>query len=240
MSRTVLVLTASGTTGQEVVRALLERGAAVRAASRNPSDLRTPAGAQRVLFDLDDGSTWGPALEGVDAVFYLAHSMDAGDRFASIERETAANLAAAAERTGVGRIIYLGGLGEGQLSEHLQSRQETGRVLASSSVPVVELRAAVIIGSGSLSFEMLRYLTEVLPVMTTPTWVRTRCQPIAIRNVLEALVASLEVKADGHRIIDIGGPDILTYEQMMQAYAEIAGLRPRLIMRVPVLSPGWS
>ena len=138
-------------------------------------------------------------------------------------------------------MIYLGGLGEGaRLSEHLRSRQEVGQILAAGSTPVTEVRAAVIIGSGSLSFEMMRYLTEVLPVMVTPTWVRTTCQPIAISNVLEILSAALESTEQGHTIWEIGGPDQVTYEEMMQIYADVAGLRRRIIVPVPVLSPQLS
>lgn len=222
---------------------LLAAGHEVRALTRAATKLRDHPWVDAVEVreaDLLQPDSLDAALDGVDAVYYLAHSMEAGDGFAQIEREAAQNMCEAASRCGVGRIIYLGGLGEGELSEHLRSRQEVGKKLAEGSVPVVELRAAVIIGSGSLSFEMLRYLTEVLPVMTTPTWVQTRCQPIGIRNVLEALVASLEVAVSGHRIIEIGGTDVLTYEQMMQVYADVAGLRPRVIVRVPVLSPGLS
>ncbi len=240
---TIAVVGASGYVGGRLIPRLLEAGHRVRALTRSAQKLRDypwVSEVEVVEADLLAPETLDEALADVEAVYYLAHSMEAGDRFAAIEHEAASNMAGAAERAGVQRLIYLGGLGEGELSEHLRSRQESGRILASGAVPVVELRAAVIIGSGSLSFEMLRYLTEVLPVMTTPTWVRTRCQPIAIRNVLEALVAALDIRAEGHRIIDIGGPDVLTYEQMMQTYAELAGLRPRLIIRVPVLSPGLS
>jgi len=222
---------------------MLPHGHHVRALTRSPAKLRDYPwidDVEVVGADLLDPSTLDGAIDGADAVYYLAHSMEVGDDFAETELEAATNLAAAAERTQVGRIVYLGGLGEGELSEHLQSRQDVGRALGSGAVPVVELRAAVIIGSGSLSFEMLRYLTEVLPIMTTPTWVQTRCQPIGIRTVLEALVASLTVEVHGHRIIEIGGPDVLTYEQMMQVYADLAGLRRRIIVRVPVLSPGLS
>ena len=157
------------------------------------------------------------------------------------DREAARSFAAGAAKNQLRRIVYLGGLGAArdQLSTHLSSRHETGAVLAAGTVPVTELRAAVIIGSGSVSFEMLRYLTEVLPVMVTPKWVSTRCQPIAIRDVLAYLVAVLE-EDDGSHVYEIGGPDVVSYREMMQVYAEEAGLPRRLLVPVPVLTPWLS
>ncbi len=190
--------------------------------------------------DLLDPESLERALEGVGVAFYLVHSMDDSDEdFGERDRRAAVNFARAAESVGLGRIVYLGGLGEGQLSKHLASRQEVGRMLSSGSTPVTELRAAVIIGSGSVSFEMLRYLTEVLPVMITPSWVRTLCQPIAIRDVLEVLVAA--AAEEGPSVVhEIGGPDRLSYEQMMRIYAEVAGLPRRWIIPVPALTPRLS
>ncbi len=190
--------------------------------------------------DVLDSEQVDRALAGCDAAYYLVHSMGSEADFADADRLAAANFAAAAEMNNLRRIVYLGGLGSGaELSSHLSSRQEVGATLAAGATPVTELRAAVVIGSGSVSFEMLRYLTEVLPVMTTPRWVETKCQPIAIRDVLNYLVAALD-DVPGNHIYDIGGPDIVTYREMMQVYAEIAGLRKRLIIPVPVLSPRLS
>jgi uncharacterized protein YbjT (DUF2867 family) len=192
--------------------------------------------------DVLDPTTLGPALAGCDAAYYLIHSMDGGvDGFRERDRTAAINFRDAAAEAGIKRIVYLGGLGEGgDLSQHLASRQEVGAELATGPVPVTEIRAAVIIGSGSVSFEMMRYLTEVLPVMVTPRWVRTKCQPIAVRNVLEILVAALAESGDGNHIWPIGGPDQLTYEAMMRVYAEVAELPRRIIIPVPLLSPQLS
>jgi uncharacterized protein YbjT (DUF2867 family) len=166
--------------------------------------------------------------------------MGSATDFADADRAAAHNFAAASEENQLRRIVYLGGLGSGdELSSHLSSRHEVGRALTAGTTAVTELRAAVVIGSGSVSFEMLRYLTEVLPVMTTPRWVETKCQPIAIRDVLSYLVAALD-DADGDHVYEIGGPDTVTYREMMQTYAKIAGLKRRFIIPVPVLSPRLS
>ena len=213
--------------------------------TRDPA--RLDADPWRVDVEVVEGDVLDPdsldaAMAGCDAAFYLIHSMDdSGDDFQERDRRAAQNFADAAAGARLSRIVYLGGLGEGsELSEHLASRQEVGQVLASGPTPVTELRAAVIIGSGSVSFEMLRYLTEVLPVMVTPKWVRTVCQPIAIADVLQILTHAIEDASDDSRIHRIGGPDRLTYEQMMRIYAEVAGLPRRLIVPVPVLSPKLS
>ncbi len=192
--------------------------------------------------DVLDRDSLETAMSGCDAAFYLIHSMDDSDEdFQERDRRAAQNFADSAAAVDLSRIVYLGGLGEGSdLSEHLASRQEVGEILASGPTPVTELRAAVIIGSGSVSFEMLRYLTEVLPVMVTPKWVRTVCQPIAIADVLRILIHAIEESGGGSWIRRIGGPDRLTYEQMMRIYAEVAGLPRRLIVPVPVLSPKLS
>jgi uncharacterized protein YbjT (DUF2867 family) len=190
--------------------------------------------------DVLDKSQAALALEGCDVAYYLVHSMGSTANFADADRTAAANFAAAATEHNLRRIVYLGGMGSGdQLSSHLASRQEVGTTLAAGSTPVTELRAAVVIGSGSVSFEMLRYLTEVLPMMVTPRWVETKCQPIAIRDVLSYLVAALD-DGPGNHVYDIGGPDVVTYREMMLEYAEVAGLRRRLILPVPVLSPRLS
>jgi uncharacterized protein YbjT (DUF2867 family) len=181
------------------------------------------------------------AMRGVEAVYYLIHSMGGGNDFSERDLAAARNCAGAAKAAGVQRILYLGGLGDPQssLSPHLRSRQETGAALREAGVPVTEFRAAVIVGSGSLSFEMIRYLTERLPVMICPRWVFTRVQPIAIRNVLDYLVAALDSPDSAGRVLEIGGQDVLTYAGMMTGYARARGLRRRLIS-VPVLTPRLS
>ncbi len=240
-----LVTGATGYIGGRLVPRLLERGHRVRCLARDPSKLALDPWRDQVEVvqgDVLDPATLVAALEGCDYAYYLIHSMGHTADFGQTDRVGAHNFQEAAAAVGLRRIVYLGGLGRAEdeaLSKHLRSRQEVGRTLAAGRVPVTEVRAAVIIGSGSVSFEMLRYLTEVLPIMTTPKWVRTRCQPIAIRDVLEMLTAVLEDEPV-NRVLEVGGPEVLTYEEMMQIYAEEAGLRRRIIIPVPVLSPGLS
>lgn len=183
-------------------------------------------------------------MEDVDAAYFLVHSMGGHDRdFGDRDRRAACVFREAAADARISRIVFLGGLGDERdprLSRHLSSRHEVGRLLAAGPVPVTELRAAIIIGSGSASFEMLRNLVERLPVMVTPRWVATRCQPIAIRDVLHYLLAVLTVPATAGRVIEVGGPDVLTYREMMDIYAHVAGLPPRWILPVPVLTPRLS
>jgi uncharacterized protein YbjT (DUF2867 family) len=214
--------------------------------SRNSGWLRDRPWAGRIevaTADAQDLDSLRAALAEVDVAYYLIHAIGSGRSFADADRRAAANFGRAAREAGVRRIVYLGGLADENadaVSEHLRSRAEVGRLLLESGVPTAVLRAAVILGSGSASFEMLRYLTERLPVMTTPVWVQTRIQPIAVRDVLRYLVGAADLPADVSRTFDIGGPDVLTYEQMMQRYAAVAGLRRRRIIRVPLLSPGLS
>ncbi len=221
---------------------LLWRGIEVRCMSRDPSRLALDpwrSQVEVVQADALDPASLDEALEGCDAAFFLIHSMQSSPRsFAAEGRRTAANFRDAADRAGLKQIIYLGGLGSDdiELSEHLDSRHEVGRILASGKTPVIELRAAVIIGSGSTSFEMIRHLVEILPVFMTPKWVHTRCQPIAVRNVLEILIARLDNPQPVQRIYDIGGPDVLTYEEMMQIYANVAELRRRLAIPLPLFN----
>jgi uncharacterized protein YbjT (DUF2867 family) len=189
-------------------------------------------------------------MAGMDAAYFLVHSLGGGEDFADADRRAAEVFRDAAAASGtVKRVIYLGGLGDDRdpdLSKHLGSRHEVGQVLAArpgagaAAVPVTELRAAVIIGSGSASFEMLRNLTEVLPVMIAPKWIETRCQPISIGDILAYLVGVLDTPAVASRVLEVGGPDVLTYHQMMDTYAQVAGLRRRHIFGVPVLSPQLS
>ena len=241
----VLVLGATGYIGGRLVPVLLDRGHQVVCAARSPEKLAARPWAEQVELvrgDVFDRASLDRACRDVEAVVYLVHSMDGQGDFAGRDRLAAANVRDAAAAAGVSRLVYLGGLGQEDegLSAHLRSRHEVGRVLADGPVAVTELRAAVIIGSGSASFEMLRHLVEVLPVMVTPRWVDTRCQPIAIRDVLAQLAAVLERPGTAGRILEIGGPDVLTYREMMQIYAEVAGLRRRVILPVPVLTPRLS
>jgi uncharacterized protein YbjT (DUF2867 family) len=238
----VLVTGATGYIGGRLVPALLERGHEVVCAARSPGKLdarswRTQVEVARV--DVLDRPSLDAAMTGIDAVYHLVHSMDGERSFAERDRLAAANVRDAAAGAGVQRIIYLGGLGRADdtLSDHLGSRQEVGEVLAAGPVPVTELRAAIILGSGSASFEMLRQLVEVLPIMITPRRVTTRCQPVAIRDVLAALCDVLETEVAAGRVYELGGPDVLTYAELMQTYARVAGLRRRIILPVLVLTP---
>ena len=239
----VLVTGASGYVGGRLVTVLLERGYRVRCLVRTPAKvLSAPWRTSVEIVQGDVGGDLGEAMAGVEAAFYLVHSIGSSAEWAEHDRVVAENFRRAAEVAGIRRIIYLGGLGDhssGDLSEHLASRQEVGAELARGSVPVVELRAAVVIGSGSASFEMLRYLVEVLPAMVTPRWVDTKCQPVAVRDVLHFLVESLTADVTG-RVLDVGGPEVLTYREMMARYAEVAGLRRRIVVPVPFLTPGLS
>jgi uncharacterized protein YbjT (DUF2867 family) len=241
----VLVTGATGYIGGRLVPELLARGHEVRCLARTPAKL--DARGWRDDVEVAEGDVFDPpsldrACEGMDAVYYLVHSMDGQRGFADRDRRAAANVRDAASKAGVQRLVYLGGLGrdDEDLSDHLRSRHEVGRVLAEGPVPVTELRAAIIIGSGSASFEMLRHLVEVLPVMTTPRWVDTRVQPIAVRDVLTYLVEVLEVPETAGQVLEIGGPDVMSYRELMHAYAEVAGLRRRVILPVPVLTPRLS
>ena len=194
-------------------------------------------GTEVVAGDLRDHDAVARALAGVDTAYYLAHSMGAPEGFAEADRAVAEVFAAVAREAGVRRIVYLGGLGRGDdLSSHLASRQEVGRILAASGVPTIELRSSIIIGSGSLSYDMIRSLVSRLPVMITPRWVRTMTQPIAIDDVVAYLVAAGELADDKSRVYEIGGPDRVSYGDLMREFANLRGLR-RLIIPVPVLSP---
>jgi uncharacterized protein YbjT (DUF2867 family) len=244
-ARLVLVLGASGYVGGRLVPRLLRAGFRVRCLARTPSKLEGADWADQVEIvegDLLEPATLPAAFEGVHAAFHLVHMMGAKADFERADREAAGNVARAAADAGVERIVYLGGLGEidEATSPHLRSRAEVGEILLASPVPTTVLRAAVIIGSGSASFEMLRHLVEKLPVMVTPRWVDTRVQPIAIRDVLRYLVGVLDERDGANHVYDIGGPDVLTYLDMMQVYARVAGLPKRLIVKVPVLTPKLS
>lgn len=245
MRGTALVTGASGYVGGRLVPELLAAGWSVRAMARKASRLRDYPWATDVEVvegDVLDPDSLRPALDGVDVAYYLVHAIGSGSDFESTDRSAAKNFAAAAHSAGVGRIVYLGGLtpeGE-ELSPHLRSREEVGEILLDSGVPTAVLRAAVVLGSGSASFEMLRHLTERLPVMVTPKWVDVKIQPIAIRDVLRYLVGVAGLPPEVNRRFDIGGADVVTYREMMQGYARVAGLPRRRIFRVPVLSPTLS
>ncbi len=242
----VLVTGATGYIGGRLVPNLLAAGHEVRCAARTPAKLAGRSwhdDVEVVEADLFDPASLKAACEGIDAVHYLVHAMDGTGDFEARDRRAAENLRDAAAAAGVSRIVYLGGLGSADgapLSKHLRSRHEVGRILADGPVPVTELRAAVIIGSGSASFEMLRHLVEVLPIMTTPKWVDTRCQPIAIRDVTHYLVKVLSVEETAGEVLEIGGPEVLTYREMMHTFASVAGLRRRIVLPVPVLTPRLS
>ena len=238
----ILVIGASGYIGGRLVTALTRRPDELRLAGRDPRSLqdRFP-GLASVPADLLDPDSLGPALDGVDVAYYLAHSMDGGEAgFAERDLQAARSFGAAAAAAGVRRMVYLGGLGDDStnLSHHLASRHEVGAELARHGVPVTEFRAAIVIGSGSASFEILRHLTERLPVMITPRWVATRCQPIAINDVVSYLAEALD-RPEATGVIEIGGPDVLSYGEMMLGYAHRRGLR-RLMVPVPVLTPKLS
>nr|WP_233571474.1 SDR family oxidoreductase [Cellulomonas triticagri] len=241
----VAVTGVTGYVGGRLVPELLAAGYRVRALARRPERLRGRPwydAVEVVQADASDAEQIRAALDGVDVAYYLIHSLGTGRTFEQRDRSTALTFGAAARKAGVGRVVYLGGLApEGEeLSPHLASRTEVGEILLASGVPTTVLRAAVILGSGSASFEMMRYLTERLPAMTVPRWVLNRIQPIAVRDVLRYLVGSATMPPEVNRAFDIGGPDVLTYRDMMQGYARAAGLPQRIIVPVPVLTPKLS
>ena len=242
--RRVLVTGATGYIGGRLVPRLLEAGLRVRCLVRDPERLRDRSWFHDVEVATGDvlrPDTLPAALQDVRVAYYLVHSLGAGAGYNARDLEAARCFGAAAAAAGVERIIYLGGLAaaESDLSEHLRSRQQTGAALREAGVPVTEFRAGVIVGSGSVSFEMIRYLTERIPALICPQWVYTRTQPIGIREVLDYLVAALDVPASGGRTIEVGGADVITYGDMMMTYAAVRGLK-RWLLPVPVLTPRLS
>ncbi|HMD99504.1 MAG TPA: SDR family oxidoreductase [Terriglobia bacterium] len=239
----ILLTGATGYIGGRLLKALEEGGRPVRCLARRPEFLqaRVGPGTEVVAGDCLDPSTLPRAMAGVHTAYYLVHSMGSRQDFEEQDRQAAENFVNAARQAGVQRIIYLGGLGEpsSTLSSHLRSRQEVGEILRSSTVPVVEFRASIILGSGSLSFEMIRALVERLPVMICPRWVSTAAQPIAIEDVVAYLLAALSLPADEHRVFEIGGADQVSYADIMREYARQRGLR-RWMISVPVLTPRLS
>src|SRR3954447_4800917 len=244
-AKTCLVTGATGYIGGRLVPELLAAGHRVRVMTRSPERLRDHPWAgdvEVVRADAGVAEDVARACAGADVVYYLIHALGSGPEFEATDRRTAEVVARAAREAGVGRLVYLGALvpEEEELSPHLRSRTEVAEILLRSGVPSVVLRAAIVLGSGSASFEMLRYLTERLPVMVTPRWVHSRIQPIAVRDVLRYLVGCAALPPSVHRSFDVGGPDVMSYAEMMQRYTEVAGLPRRRILPVPFFSPSLS
>ncbi len=239
----ILLTGGTGYIGGRLLKILEAKGRSVRCLARRPDYLRARAGSgtEVVAGECLSPSTLRPAMAGVDVAYYLVHSMGSAGSFEEQDRIAAQNFAVAARESGVRRIIYLGGLGDPDqsLSTHLRSRQEVGEVLRASGVPVIEFRASIVIGSGSVSFELIRALVERLPIMITPRWVSTPAQPIAIEDLVEYLVEALNLPGSESRVFEIGGADQTSYAGIMQEYARQRGLR-RLMIRVPVLTPRLS
>lgn len=242
INKTILIAGATGYVGKKLVNTLVKSGYIIRCLARRPETLRSSISDRTEVFrgDVLDKSTLDLPLKGTDTCFYLVHSMMAEGDFAERDRRAAQNLASAAKEAGVKRIIYLGGLGAGEnLSLHLASRQEVGQILRDSGINTIEFRASIIIGNGSISFEMIRTLVDKLPIMIIPRWVRTPAQPIAIRDVLEYLGQAIEIPLNQSKIFEIGGPDRISYQAIMKEYARQKRLY-RLMIPVPVLSPYLS
>ena len=242
MGGRILLTGATGYIGGRLLQALEDGGQTVRCVARQPARVSASLATTEVVAgDCLDEASLDRAFADVQSAYYLVHSMAAGADFAALDRRAAANFGRAAARAGVRRIIYLGGLADdsGVLSSHLRSRAETGDVLRAAGVPTIELRASVVIGAGSLSFQMIQALVERLPVMVCPRWVSTLTQPIAVDDVLAYLAAALDLPEGGHRTFEIGGPEVVSYGDMMREYGRIRGLR-RLLLPVPVLTPHLS
>jgi uncharacterized protein YbjT (DUF2867 family)/tryptophan-rich sensory protein len=242
--RTALVTGATGYIGGQLVPALLERGWAVRVLTRGASRLRERPWASRIEVvegDAGDGDAVAEALAGVDVAYYLLHSMDGRGDFVARDRDLATTFARSAERARLPRLVYLSGLHpDGPLSDHLGSRVEVGRIFLDSSVPSVVVQTGVVIGAGSASFDMLRHLTERLPVMVAPKWLRNRIQPIAVADLMHYLAGVAELPGEPNRAFDLGGPEVFTYADLIERYAREVGLGRRWVVTVPVLTPGLA
>src|SRR5829696_6599282 len=233
MNPTVLLTGATGYIGGRLLQRLEAAGRSVRCLVRNPAAVAAAAETSEIVRgDCFDEASLDRALAGIESAYYLVHSMAAGSQFAELDRRAATHFGRAAARAGVRRIVYLGGLTDatGPLSAHLKSRAETGDLLRASGVPVVEFRASIVVGAGSLSYEMIQALVERLPVMVCPRWVATLTQPIAVEDVLAYLVAALDPPEGPSRMFEIGGPEVVSYGAMMREYARLRGLRRRLIL----------
>ena len=243
MKPSILLTGATGYIGGRLLKLLEAEGFPVRCITRRPEALqgRVVSSTKIVAGDVLDADSLQQAMGGVYTAYYLVHSMGTARGFEKTDRQAAERFGAAARAQGVQRIIYLGGLGDTScnLSPHLRSRHAVGEILRQSGVPVIEFRASIVLGSGSLSFEMIRALVERLPVMITPRWVNIRAQPIAIQDVLQYLRAALDLPAGGSAVYEIGGPDQVTYGELLREYARQRGLR-RLMIAVPVLTPRLS
>lgn len=239
--RLILLTGATGYVGGRLLQCLEDSNYRLRSMARRPQALqaRVASTTEVVFGDCLDLKSLGVALDGVDTAYYLVHSMGSAEGFEEQDRRAALNFAQAARQQKVNRIIYLGGLGEGSLSPHLRSRQEVGDALRRSGVEVIEFRASIVIGSGSLSFEMIRALVERLPIMICPAWVSILAQPIGIEDLVSYLVAALDLSQSGSRILEIGGADQVFYGDIMREYARQRNLR-RILISVPVLTPRLS
>lgn len=242
-SDTLTLLTgATGYVGGRLLQSLEESGVRLRCLARRPEYLaaRVAPGTEVVGGDVLDAESLSRAMNGVATAYYLVHSMSDDGDWEELERRSARVFGEVAAEAGVQRIIYLGGLGTGpNLSDHLQTRQDVGRILGEAGVPVLELRASIVIGSGSLSFEMIRALVEKLPVMTTPSWISVQAQPISIEDVIAYLIEARTVSLPQSRVFEIGGSDAVSYGEIMREYARQRGLH-RLMIPVPALTPAIS